>query len=163
MRSLLVITLVSSALFGMVLSKPQQGAAGGRSPYYNPADKQATILRYDNVNNGDGTYQYAYETSNGIAAEEQGFLKNQGTNNEIQTARGSYQYYGPEGQLYRIVYTADENGFVATGDHLPTPPPIPPEIQKSLDIIYANARQQTANAARPGQQRPQGYYSPPQN
>ncbi|CAL8102807.1 unnamed protein product [Orchesella dallaii] len=157
------ITLVSSALFGVVLSKPQQGGQGGRSPYYNPADKQASILRYDNVNNGDGTYQYAYETSNGIAAEEQGFLKNPGTNNEIQTARGSYQYYGPEGQLYRIVYTADENGFQAQGDHLPTPPPIPPEIQKSLDIIYANARQQQAQAGRPGQQRPQGYYSPPTN
>lgn len=117
--AVLVVVIALGGVSGM----PQQGQ---RSPYYNPADRQATIVRYDNVNNGDGNYQYAYETSNGIAAEETGFLKNAGTNNEIQTARGSYQYYGPEGQLFKIVYTADENGFQAQGDHLPTPPPIPP-------------------------------------
>lgn len=123
--------VVSSAALVMMMivagahGKPQQGG-GQRSQYYNPADKQATIVRYENINNGDGNYQYGYETSNGIAAEETGFLKNAGTQNEIQTARGSYQYYGPEGQLYKIVYTADENGFQAQGDHLPTPPPIPP-------------------------------------
>lgn len=72
----------------------QQTQQGGRSAYYNPADRQATIVRFVNDNSGDGNYQYAYETSNGIAAEEQGFLKNPGTNNEIQSARGSYQYYG---------------------------------------------------------------------
>lgn len=37
---------------------------------------------------------YSYAMTVGIAAEEQGFLKNPGTDNEIQTARGSYQYYG---------------------------------------------------------------------
>jgi len=64
-------------------------------------DRNAAILRYENINNGDGTYQYNYETSNGIAAEESGFLKNPGSNFEVQTVKGSYQYYSPEGQLVR--------------------------------------------------------------
>ena len=31
-------------------------------------------------------------------------------------------------------WTADEKGFHATGEHLPTPPPIPEEIKKSLAL-----------------------------
>lgn len=42
------------------------------------ADKDAVVLRQDSEVNPDGTYQYAYETSNGIAAAEQGTLKNVG-------------------------------------------------------------------------------------
>lgn len=42
------------------------------------ADKDATVLRHDAEVNVDGSYQYAYETSNGIAHEEQGALKNLG-------------------------------------------------------------------------------------
>lgn len=29
-----------------------------------------------------------------------------------------------------------EHGFRATGDHIPTPPPVPIEIQKGLEQIY---------------------------
>lgn len=43
---------------------------------------EVTILRNEQNVNADGTYQYAYETSNGIAAEEQGHLKNVGTDDE---------------------------------------------------------------------------------
>lgn len=48
----------------------------------NADEDVPTILRNEQSVNADGTYQYAYETSNGIAAEEQGSLKNVGTDAE---------------------------------------------------------------------------------
>lgn len=49
---------------------------------------------------------------NGIKAQEQGEVKNKGTDNEIQSVRGSYSYTGPDGVLYEVTYIADENGKV---------------------------------------------------
>lgn len=49
---------------------------------------------------------------NGIKAEEQGEVKNKGTDNEIQSVRGSYSYTGPDGVLYTVTYIADENGLL---------------------------------------------------
>lgn len=40
--------------------------------------------------------------------------------------------------------------FIITGEHLPTPPPIPPAIQKALAIIYANAAKQQKQATSSG-------------
>ena len=138
----------------MTLAQPQNYNYGRQQQQQQQSQQQyqppIEILRYDNVNNGDGTYNYNYETANGISAQEQGYLKNQGSDNEIQTVQGSYQYYSPEGQLIRVTYTADENGFQPQGDHLPTPPPIPEAIQKALQIIYANAEKQRQQAAYSG-------------
>lgn len=100
------------------------------------------ILRQESIVNPDGSYQYSYETGNGIVAEEQGYLKNAGNpETEAQVAQGSYSYTGPDGVPYQITYIADENGFRPQGAHLPTPPPIPPEIQKALDQIASQPSQ----------------------
>jgi hypothetical protein len=86
---------------------------------------------------------YSYETGNNIIAEETGFLKNVGIENEEALVQhGSYSYTAPDGSIITVTYTADEQGFRAEGAHLPTPPPIPAEIQKSLDIIYEQIRLQ---------------------
>jgi hypothetical protein len=78
---------------------------------------------------------YSYETGNGIVAQEQGYLKNAGQKDlEAQVATGSFSYTGPDGVLYTVTYTADENGFRAEGAHLPTPPPIPDAIARSLNL-----------------------------
>jgi len=111
-----------------------------------PRGEEVLIIRSESENNGDGTYRYAYETSDGSQAEESGYLKPNGNDDPIQVAQGSFQYYSPEGQLIRLTYIADEGGFQPQGDHLPTPPPIPAEIQKSLDLIYSN---NAAQASRP--------------
>lgn len=39
------------------------------------------------------------------------------------------------------------SGFRATGDHIPTPAPIPPEIQAGLDQIYAGIKLQQERSA----------------
>ncbi|XP_041985058.1 uncharacterized protein LOC121737446 [Aricia agestis] len=97
-------------------------------------ERNAAILRYDNVNNGDN-YAYRYETSNGITAEETGIA----TNGVV--AQGGFSYLGDDGRQYTVRYTADENGFRPVGDHLPTPPPIPEAILRSLE---KNARDEAA-------------------
>lgn len=93
----------------------------------------------------------SYETANNIYAEETGFLKRSSAGpggpgpaggdseeaDESLVQHGSYSYTAPDGSVITLSYTADEMGFRASGDHIPTPPPVPPEIQRSLDIIYA--------------------------
>lgn len=69
------------------------------------------------------TYSSSYETTNGIRADQQGFLKNPGTNLEAQVMQGSYSYTGPDGLVYTITYIADENGLQASGAHIPTVAP----------------------------------------
>ncbi|KAH9631897.1 hypothetical protein HF086_014369 [Spodoptera exigua] len=97
-------------------------------------ERNAAILRQDNSNDGE-TYAYAYETENGISAEENGVATN-----GVQ-AQGGYSYTGDDGKVYSVRYTADENGFQPQGDHLPTPHPIPEEILKALE---QNARDEAA-------------------
>ncbi|KAL0266837.1 UNVERIFIED_CONTAM: hypothetical protein PYX00_009274 [Menopon gallinae] len=126
------------------------------APQYNPNQGQYTtpipIIRQDTLVNPDGSYQYSYETGNGIVAQEQGYLKNAGNPElEAQVAQGSFSYTGPDGIPITLNYIADENGFRAEGAHLPTPPPIPPEIQRALELIAAQG-----DDGDDGQYRPEG-------
>ncbi|RZC39559.1 Chitin bind 4 domain containing protein, partial [Asbolus verrucosus] len=75
-----------------------------------------------------------YETENRISQQESGQLRNTGTDHEANVVQGTYSYAGPDGVTYTVNYIADENGFRASGDHLPTPPPVPAAIQRSLEI-----------------------------
>ncbi|KAJ8970218.1 hypothetical protein NQ317_007413 [Molorchus minor] len=101
-----------------------------------PVTEPIPILRQEQEVGFDGTYSFSYETGNGITAEESGALKNAGNPEaEAQSAQGQFQYTSPEGQLIHLTYVADENGFQPQGEHLPTPPPIPPAIQRALDYL----------------------------
>lgn len=93
-------------------------------------DQDASVLKFDSSINPDGSYQYAYETSNGINAEEQGVGGEQAT--------GSFSYVSPEGENIQINYVADAGGFQPSGSYVPTPPPIPEAILKALEYIAAN-------------------------
>ncbi|KPJ04113.1 Pupal cuticle protein 36 [Papilio xuthus] len=127
--------------------------AGGAGSYnggnYNArqsADAGAQILRLNNEINGDN-FAYDFETSNGIRAEASGVATN-----GVQS-QGSFAYKGDDGQDYSITYTADENGFQPQGAHLPTPPPIPEAILKSLE---QNARDEAAGIVDDGSYRGEG-------
>ncbi|XP_017110092.1 larval cuticle protein LCP-22 [Drosophila bipectinata] len=101
------------------------------------------IIKYNKEQSEDGSYKTEYETGNSIVHEETGFLKDFETNpNGVLVQHGQYSYQSPEGTLVNVQYTADENGFRAIGDHIPTPPAIPEEIQKGLDQIYAGIKLQ---------------------
>ncbi|XP_018334195.1 endocuticle structural glycoprotein SgAbd-4 [Agrilus planipennis] len=98
------------------------------------------IISYNNDVNPDGGYHWSYETANGIKAEETGTLKKatKPDNEDAIVAQGSYSYTDLEGNQISLTYVADdEGGFQPQGAHLPTPPPIPPAIQKALDWILS--------------------------
>ncbi|TKX27780.1 cuticular protein RR-1 [Spodoptera litura] len=98
------------------------------------------IIRFDKEQGTDGSYKTAYETGNNIHASEEGFLRALGEGQNALVQQGSYSYTAPDGQIITVDYTADENGFRVSGDHIPTPPPVSPEIQKGLDLIYAGIK-----------------------
>ncbi|XP_075163604.1 pupal cuticle protein Edg-78E-like [Haematobia irritans] len=98
--------------------------------YCENIDKNAEIQSLTNeVADPEGNYHYAFETSNGIQAQEAG---------NPHGATGSYSYISPEGEHISLTYTADEEGYHPVGDHLPTPPPIPADILRSLEYIRAH-------------------------
>ncbi|XP_062540732.1 endocuticle structural glycoprotein ABD-4-like [Armigeres subalbatus] len=96
----------------------------------NPQDAQAQVLAQESVVNPDGSYQYRYETSNGISAQESGVGG--------QSAQGSYSYTGDDGAQYTVNYVADENGFQPQGAHLPVDLPAPEHVLRTLEQIRAN-------------------------
>ncbi|XP_028129647.1 endocuticle structural glycoprotein SgAbd-2-like [Diabrotica virgifera virgifera] len=104
------------------------------------------IISQDRQFNFDGTFRSSYKTGNGITVEEEGFLKNAGNKDtESEQVQGAFQYTAPDGSPIQVTYIADENGFRATGPHLPvppvddkTPPPIPLAILKSLEYNAAH-------------------------
>ncbi|XP_066143609.1 endocuticle structural glycoprotein SgAbd-8-like [Euwallacea fornicatus] len=107
------------------------------------------ILRFDKEQGNDGSYKALWETGNNIVAHEEGFLKTLGPDPDeegsvlaAQVQQGSYSYTAPDGQLIKVDYIADEKGFHPIGDHLPTPPPVSPEVQKGLDLIFAGIKAQ---------------------
>lgn len=104
-------------------------------------DRAANILRFDSEVGPEG-FSYGFETDNGIVAEENGVATN-----GVQ-AQGGFSYTGDDGQVYSVSYTADEGGYQPKGDHLPTPPPIPEEILKSLE---QNAREEAAGLVDDGE------------
>ncbi|KAL3276460.1 hypothetical protein HHI36_011841 [Cryptolaemus montrouzieri] len=110
---------------------PQNSGFNGNS--VGPTKPPVAILRFNNENNGEGTYQFEFETENKIFQQESGQLKNVGTDQASNAVQGSYSYVGLDGNTYTVNYIADELGFRASGDHLPVAPPVPAEILKSLE------------------------------
>lgn len=77
-------------------------------------EKNAQILRQDQEVNPDGSYNFSFETDNGIARSETGTPKVLGGNPPVvaEQVTGSYSYT-ENGVQYKVTYIADENGFRA--------------------------------------------------
>lgn len=147
--------------------QPGAGFQGGfQQSYTTPIP----ILRYENVNNGDGSYRFDYATGNGIQHQEEGYNRKIAPEQGEQIVSGGYSYTAPDGKLYSIQYKADAGGFQPVGDHLPTPPPLPQELQEAYNLhakLFAEAAARPKNPAFQGpqtysQQQPSQQYGAPQ-
>ncbi|KAK5646585.1 hypothetical protein RI129_005049 [Pyrocoelia pectoralis] len=93
-----------------------------------PPEQVPQIIEQESEVDVGGKYHYKFATSDGTKAEQQGELKQIG--NEVGgIASGFYEYTDNNGTHYKVTYTADEHGFVATGDHIPG---IPEAIARGL-------------------------------
>lgn len=84
-----------------------------------PADSEVLILRNDNANIGVDGYKFGYETSDGVRRDEEGVIKNPGTDAEALSVHGTISWIAPDGETYTITFVADENGYQPEGAHLP--------------------------------------------
>ncbi|XP_065077600.1 pupal cuticle protein 20-like [Ochlerotatus camptorhynchus] len=107
---------------------------GAKMTNTNFGDSSAKIKEDTRQLNEDGSYFYRVLNDNNIEISETGRVDNAGTDDQVMRAKGYYEYIGDDGVLYRVDYVADENGFQASGAHLPTPPPIPEAILRSLKL-----------------------------
>jgi len=80
-----------------------------------------------------------FESEDGVKVEESGSQKQVGETVEESgtVSKGSYSFTAPDGTVLTVNWVADENGFQATGDHLPTPPPMPDHVVKLLADLKA--------------------------
>jgi len=69
----------------------------------------------------DGSYNYSFDIDDGTRVVETGEQKQITAENSGTVSRGQYTFVY-EGVRYTVDWTADENGFVAKGDHLPKAP-----------------------------------------
>ncbi|CAG4937436.1 unnamed protein product [Colias eurytheme] len=114
--------IIALSLLAVALAAPQ-----GQDPI--------AILRQESDSNPDGSFNYDFETANGISASANGALRNIGAEEPALQIQGQVNYPSDDGTPIQLTYTADENGFQPQGAHLPTPPPIPAEIQRALAYL----------------------------
>ncbi|EDW60842.1 uncharacterized protein Dvir_GJ20635 [Drosophila virilis] len=95
----------------------------------NPDDVKAEVVSRKDDIRPDG-FDASLDTTNHITRAESG--------DEHGNIHGSFAWISPEGEKIEISYVADENGYQPQGASLPVPPPIPAEIQRSLEWIAAH-------------------------
>lgn len=77
------------------------------------------IVRLESDVHPEG-YSYVVETSDGTKKDEEGKLKDIGTENEAIVVHGSFSWVDEKtGEHFVVNYVADENGFQPEGAHLP--------------------------------------------
>ncbi|XP_030385560.1 larval cuticle protein 65Ab1-like [Scaptodrosophila lebanonensis] len=96
--------IVFAALFAVALATPIN---------------DASIIRQDSDVQPEG-YKFGVETSDGTVRDEDGQLKDVGTEHEAIVVHGSYSWVDEKtGEKFTVTYVADENGFQPQGAHIP--------------------------------------------
>merc|ERR1712071_81416 len=83
--------------------------------------QQATLKSSETSMNPDGSYKYSFELDDGTRVVESGEQKQITVQDAGTVSRGQYTF-AADGQRFTVNWVADENGYVATGDHLPRAP-----------------------------------------
>jgi len=109
-----------------------------------PQDQRPVAIILKQTQNHDTEQQkfsYSFESDDGIAVSANGIQKQIGEKAEEAgiVSNGAYSY-SLDGVTYSVNWVADENGFVAKGDHLPTPPPMPAHVVKILEDLRAEGK-----------------------
>nr|XP_026485908.1 endocuticle structural glycoprotein SgAbd-5-like [Vanessa tameamea] len=104
-------------------------APPARRSVSNPQEIQ--IVQYDSHNDGLGNYNYNFELSDGTKRDEQGEIRNAGTEDEFIAVRGSYSWVDSDGISKTVLYIADDKGFQPIVEQGPSGP-LPIAVIKSL-------------------------------
>ncbi|XP_017867969.1 PREDICTED: larval cuticle protein 2-like isoform X2 [Drosophila arizonae] len=115
-------------MFKIVLICAVIGMAAAVGIVVSDESKAEVLSRKEDVR-PDG-FEALLETSNSIIRKESG--------DEKGNIQGVFSWVSPEGEKIEVSYVADENGYQPKSDSLPTPPPIPDEIERALKWIAAN-------------------------
>ena len=92
--------------------------------------RQFDLATYNNVK------YYSFESEDGTKVQESGAQKQITAEDAGTVSKGTYSYVH-EGATITVSWTADENGFVAKGAHLPVAPPMPEHVVKLLADLKA--------------------------
>ena len=99
--------------------------AAALPPQLAQTKKPIAILREAKNVNPDGSIDFSFNSEDGIQREEtiaqRQLLDKEGKAVLGSVSRGSYSFTGDDGVVYTVNWVADENGFQASGDHLPKP------------------------------------------
>ncbi|XP_013109108.1 endocuticle structural glycoprotein ABD-5 [Stomoxys calcitrans] len=90
------------------------------------------LIKYDLVNNPDGSFNYVYEGGDKSFGEQTAEVINAGTEDEALEVSGSYRYIDAEGREVEVHYTAGKKGFVPIGTN------ILPEISEAAKLASEN-------------------------
>ncbi|XP_037720631.1 larval cuticle protein 65Ab1-like [Drosophila subpulchrella] len=98
--------IVFVALFALAVARPNDVQTLKQDSDVQP-DKWSSVL----------------ETSDGTSIDQQGVIKDVGTEHEAAVVHGSFSWVDEKtGEKFTITYVADENGYQPQGAHLPVAP-----------------------------------------
>ncbi|XP_017785787.1 PREDICTED: endocuticle structural glycoprotein SgAbd-4-like [Nicrophorus vespilloides] len=144
----MLFNIIACALVASAFARPQGVPLNQPQSNTTPI----AILSHSEAIGEDGTFNFNFESENGIRVDQTGYNKvipatrigDDVVDKVVQVITGSYSYQAPDGTPINLSFVADENGFQPVGDHLPTPPPIPEAIQRTLDLLPKISEPSTA-------------------